>query len=362
MTDEASPGDVLHVTWSGRIGGIERQIEAIVTYAAEHGPRKHRACFLDGRGPIGDALVARGLADRLGLRRGLDLPGLWRLARLLRRVRPRFIHLQTHSLASHVVAQLALPEATRVYTEHSPRALRHDRKFVLLYRLLRRTCSVFIALAPAMVAALERYGVGRDRIRLVPNPVAVPLRDSYPTRSADTPVIGAVARLEEQKRVDLLLEVLAELRRRGVDCSGLVVGEGSKRVQLEAQRAALGLENLVEFAGEQIDVTPWLDRLDVFLITSAVEPFGIAAVEAMARGVPVVGMPAKGGLEELVARGGVLLADRDVATAADAIVQLLSSNEAYDEARSRGRALAAEHSLERNVLALEAVYRDLERG
>ena len=353
---------VLHVLWSGYIGGIEREVEAIVGYAAEHGPRRHRACFLDGRGPIGDALVGRGLADRLGLRHGFDARGLRRLARYLGRTKPRFVHLQTHALTSHVVARLALPEAIRVYTEQSPRALRHDRKFVLLYRLLRRTCSCFIALAPAMADAMESYGVQRDRIRVVPNAVPLPLRTSSPTDAAQSRTIGVVARLEEQKRVDLLLEVIAELRRRGVCCAGLVVGDGTRRRQLEQQRDALGLDDVVEFAGEQTDVVPWLDRLGLFLITSAVDPYPVAPLEAMARGIPVVAMPAKGGLEDTVGRGGVFLADRSVSTAADAIAQLLSSPGLRDEVRTRGDAVVAEHRIERVFDRLEALYSELERA
>jgi glycosyltransferase involved in cell wall biosynthesis len=357
VVEQATPprgGVILHIAWSGRIGGIERLLEGIASSA----PGTHRVCLLDGRGPIGDRLAADGLAFRLGLRAGYDARGLWRLARLLQEVRPRVIHLHTHAVGAHLVALAAAPRATRVYSEHSPRALRADRKFRLLYALLRSTVAAFVASSESMVAALAARGVRRERIAQIPNGVPVPLRRPR-TVLGDPPLVGVVARLEPQKRVDLFLEVLAELHRRGVPASGLIVGDGSLRSRLTQRAAELGLRGSVEFAGEQEDTVPSLDRLDLFLMTSEAEPFGIAALEAMARGVPVVAMPCPGGLADIVGVGGVVLADRDVEAAADAVQRLLGSDEERADLQARGAALAREHSFDRIVARLEELYRGL---
>lgn len=355
----ASPScRVLHILWSGRIGGIERQVEAIVRYAAQHRPGQHRACFLDGRGSVGDELVAAGFADRLELRTGWDPVGLWRLVRLLRARRPGVVHSQTHAVIPTLAVLLALPGVAFVYTEQSPRALRRSRKFQLLYWLLRRVASRFVALTPTMARAMEARGVARGRIVVIPNVFAVPRRGrAVPRPVAST--VGIVARLEAQKRVDLLIGVVQELRQRGIACGGLVVGDGTSRAALVEQAARAGLRERIEFAGEQDDVVPWLDRMDVFLMTSAVEPFGITALESMARGVPVVAMPCPGGLSDLVTRGGLLLPDRDVATAADAVAALLESPARRAELRARGEETVADYSVEHVFPMLEAVCEDL---
>lgn len=352
---------VLHVLWSGRIGGIERQVEAITRYAAEHRPGQHRACFLDGTGTVGDALVAGGLADRLGLRGGWDPAGLWRLVRLLRRSRPGVVHSHTHALLPTLAMLLALPGASFVYTEHSPRALRRDRKFRLLYRLLRRSVSRFVALTATMARAIAAQGVERGRIVVIPNVFAVPRRGDASADAAGS-TVGIVARLEEQKRVDLMVGVVRELRRSGIACTGLVVGGGTRLKAVREQAERDGLRDAIEFAGERDDVVPWLDRMDVFLMTSAVEPFGITALEAMARSVPVVAMPCPGGLADLVARGGLLLPDREVATATEAVAVLLASPERRAEVRARGAETVAAHTLERVFPMLERVYEDLLGG
>lgn len=349
---------ILHLAWSGRIGGIERLVEGIVRHAEGRRGYVYRACLLDGRGPIGDQLAEAGLGFRLGLRAGYDVRGLWRLARLLRRLRPAVIHFHSHAVAAHLVALAAWPKAARVYSEHSPRSLRRDRKFRLLYLLLRRSAAAFVATSDRMAAALVGRGVARERVVLIPNGVPVASRRPR-SEVGDPPIVGVVARLERQKRVDLLLAVLAELRRRGVTVAGLVVGDGSLRRDLIAQADELGLAGLLEFPGEQDDTVPWLDRLDVFLMTSELEPFGIAALEAMARGVPVVAMPCPGGLADVVGRGGIVLRDRDPRTAADVVQRLLAAGEERQRVQERGAAVASEYSFERVLDRLEALYRDV---
>jgi glycosyltransferase involved in cell wall biosynthesis len=191
-------------------------------------------------------------------------------------------------------------------------------------------------------------------VHLVPNGAAVP-RGTGRRHRDRSPTVGIVARLEPHKRIDLFLDVLAELRRRG-RYRGLVVGEGSLRDWLIRRRDEVRLGDMVEFVGEQLDIVPWLDEMDVFLSTAEVEPFGLAALEAMARGVPVVGMPCPGGLTELLERGGLLLADRATATAADAVDSLLASGAEQERLRALGEATAAELGVARVIHRLDDLY------
>jgi glycosyltransferase involved in cell wall biosynthesis len=335
---EAARCDVLHVVWPGGRGGIPRQVAGIVRMAPGH-----RVCFLNGDGAIGHELAAEGLAVRLFIRRGWAPRSVWRLGRTLRHVRPRIVHLHSDdSLAVPLVSALVLPRARRVYTERSPRSLRPgSRKARLLYWILRRTCTSFVALSPAMAAVLERRGVDPDLIVVIPHAVAVP-RGPEPDR-ARAHRVGVVCRLAPVKRVDLLIDVVAELERRRVECSALIVGDGAERPRLEARAAATGVGDRVRFVGEQHDVIPWLDEIDVFLVTSEVDVYPNAALEAMARGVPLVAMACQGGLADLAAEGGLLLPDREVRTAADAVARLFASRRARETLRVRGYGLVGRH-------------------
>ena len=351
--------DVLHVLWSGQVGGTERHVHDLVEGATRHSRLTHRACFLAGEGPIGDALTTRGLADRVRLRNGLDPAGLVRLVRLVRTLRPRVVHLHTRALAVRLALLAAAPRAAYVYTEHGPGAVAGEPRFVLFYRLFRRTLDRFVATAPPMARCMEERGVDPERVVLIPHGVAIaagPVRES---RNGTAPTVGTICRLERPKRLDVFLDVIAELRRRGAACNAIVVGDGSLRAALADAARERGLDGTVTFAGQQDDVAEWLDRFDVFLVTSEVETFGIAALEAMARGVPVVAMPSAGGLPALAERGGLLLDSRGPAEAAAAVESLLASPERRAELRERGAGVAEGHQLAHTIGALDNMYAGL---
>jgi glycosyltransferase involved in cell wall biosynthesis len=346
---------VLHVVWGSRIGGIELHVARLV----ERLPG-HAVCFLNGEGEVAAALEAKGLAFRLGIRRGWAPRSVWRLARALRSARPGIIHLHSiDSLAATLVTVLSVPHAARVYTEHG-RSLHPSRKVDAAHRILRAFYLRFVALTPSLEVELERFGFDPERIVLVPNFVDVPRGPAALREPART--VGAVCRLVPVKRVDLLIDVVAELRRRGVDCRAILVGDGVERPHLEERAAAAGIARHILFAGEQSDVLPWLDRMDVLLATSEAEAFATAVVEAMARGVPVVAMAHRGGSVDHVRAAGRLLPDRDVETAADAVAELLRSSDAREDLRHRGYALAAKHAPDIVFAKLEELYAEVERS
>jgi glycosyltransferase involved in cell wall biosynthesis len=337
--------------WSGGIGGIERCVETLVERDS-----RHAALLLDGAGPIGDALIANGRADRLGMRSGWDAARLAALVAALRRRAPRVVHPQTHALLPLLVTRLALPAAAWVYTEQSPRILASDLKFRLLYRFLTATRARMVAPAAAVAEAMRRLLPLDVPVTLIPNPCAVPIAVDAPRPLRDPPTIGVVARLEPQKRVDLLLEVVAALRRDHTDCRALIVGGGSCELALRRRSVELGVDGVVDFAGPVLETTSSLDRMDLFLATSASEPYGIAAVEAMARRVPVVAMPCPGGLAELVGEAGLLLDDRRIETAAAAVRGLLANDGARSELRARGARLAERSTPDAVLRQLQTIY------
>ena len=91
----------------------------------------------------------------------------------------------------------------------------------------------------------------------------------------------------------------------------VMIGDGPDRPAAERQAAAMGLSSHVEFVGEQQDLVPWLSTADLFLLPSSQESFGLAALEAMACGVPVVASRV-GGLPEVIVDGRTGFVSRPV--------------------------------------------------
>jgi glycosyltransferase involved in cell wall biosynthesis len=159
-------------------------------------------------------------------------------------------------------------------------------------------------------------------------------------------VAGVVGRLQPDKGQDIFLRAVAELRARGRQVHGLVVGGaafGLSPAYPESLRrlvSELGLESSVTFTGQVDDVPSYLSAMDVFVSPSATESFGIAILEAMTLGIVVVN-GARGGPEEIIEGGvsGIMLDSRDpveVAAAIEALMldQLLRARLAK-EARAR---------------------------
>ncbi|MFN7135573.1 MAG: N-acetyl-alpha-D-glucosaminyl L-malate synthase BshA, partial [Myxococcales bacterium] len=157
----------------------------------------------------------------------------------------------------------------------------------------------------------------------------------FPDADESGPVLFHVSNFRPVKRVGDLLEVLRRLRR-GVAARLVLVGDGPERAATEQQARLMGLEGAVAFLGRRSDFVDYLQQADAFLLPSATESFGVAALEAMSCGVPVFGY-AVGGLPELVGEGaGRLVPAYDVdalAAAVDAVVQ--------DDAQQRRMAGAA---------------------
>ncbi|MGD9905351.1 MAG: N-acetyl-alpha-D-glucosaminyl L-malate synthase BshA [Vicinamibacterales bacterium] len=175
-------------------------------------------------------------------------------------------------------------------------------------------------------------------------------------RGAGT-VFVHVSNFRPVKQVELAVEAFGLIRRQ-VPARLVLIGDGPVRPEVERRVVEAGLGPDVEFAGEQQDLVPWLSVGDVFLLPSAQESFGLAALEAMACEMPVVAFRV-GGLPEIIDDGatGFICPPGDVAAMADRGLALVA-----DPARRRamGRAAAdvvrARYCTERIVPLYEDVY------
>jgi glycosyltransferase involved in cell wall biosynthesis len=114
--------------------------------------------------------------------------------------------------------------------------------------------------------------------------------------------LGSVGRLHRNKGYDLLLDAAGLLRDRGVDFSLTIAGDGPERAALERQAAALRLTDRVALPGWVAEPAEALKDMDLFVLSSRVEPFGLVVIEAMAAGVPVVAADI-GGPRDILAGG-----------------------------------------------------------
>lgn len=194
-------------------------------------------------------------------------------------------------------------------------------------RLLYPRATIAIAVSHAAATDLRvGLSVSARRIVVLPNPVwgvvhRVPTGDRGAQASAAGRRLLVVGRCAPEKQMERALEVIKELRRRGLNWSGCVIGDGPTRMKLEAQAEKDGLP--VQFEGW---VQPWqhLARQgDVMLVTSDLEGFGNVLVEAAALGIPSVAPSSALGVADAILPEltGILSASNDTQDLADAVLR-----------------------------------------
>ena len=101
------------------------------------------------------------------------------------------------------------------------------------------------------------------------------------------------------KRMDLSIKAIAQLRKQGVDAGLVICGDGKKRNELEALADKYNVKDSILFLGNRSDVARILPHCFAYVHSAPYEPFGIVCIEAMASGLPVV-LPNSGGIQYII--------------------------------------------------------------
>ena len=180
-------------------------------------------------------------------------------------------------------------------------------------------------------------------------------------RPAGPVVIGTLGRLHDNKGIDVMLRAFAQLRDRDVAARLRIAGDGPERPALRAMATDLGLDNQVEFTGWVSPAADYLATLDLFVLPSRVEPFGLVVAEAMAAGAPVIASRIDGP-KEILKDGalGRLVAPEDDAALATAIVEAIEDWPTTLERAASAQTYALDHfSLEAGTRRLKTVVEQI---
>jgi glycosyltransferase involved in cell wall biosynthesis len=310
------------VLWSGHIGGAETFSVALASALRKEGADA-RLVFVTNPSRLTMRARTAGIPfETLGLKRGRDV--ILHPRRLARATRQAGADGAILVSGDYLAAALRLGgySARIVAVEHGSvlkiRGMRRHQR--LLWAGARLSGASVVDVRVAVSDFLASRLNGSAPIVTIPNAVDV---DSYAvlTRDAggDEFVIGCMSRLVEGKGVEDLLAASANILGRGGRL--LIAGDGPERARLEALAGRLGIGGQVEFLGWVADANAFWSLCDVAVVPSRwMESFGLAAVEAMASGRPVVATRS-GGLTELVADGktGAVVPQGDTAALADAL-------------------------------------------
>jgi N-acetyl-alpha-D-glucosaminyl L-malate synthase BshA len=217
-------------------------------------------------------------------------------------------------------------------------------------------------------AAREQLGIPESvPIEVIPNFVDTDRfrpeesrAESADRREGSAWVLCHSSNFRKLKRIDHVVEIFARVAAE-VPAQLLLLGDGPERPVTEAQVRELGLERRVRFCGMQQDVVEALQQSDLFLLPSDTEGFGLAALEALSCGVPVVASRV-GGVPEVITEGvtGLLCAPGDVEGMAAAVLRLVRTPGLHREmARAARQDALRRWQQEPRIAAYEAYYRKI---
>jgi glycosyltransferase involved in cell wall biosynthesis len=348
---------VVHLHRMRAISGSERHLLTLLPALAERG---FDVSFVGLDDPAFDPSPFYGAlavpATRVPAPRDLD-PLL--LARLVRDLHADVVH--THLVHADVYGGLAaaLRGAKLVSTKHNDDPFRLGPFRYVELGLARLTSRVVTITDSLRRFTVEKVGLPADKVTTIHYGM-----DELPGAWGENPpaelpagarVLLAVSRLTEQKGLDVAVRALATLPD---DTVLVVLGEGPEREALAALARDLGVESRLRLRGREPDVAAWLARASVLVHPARWEGFGLAVLEAMLAGLPVVASNVSS-LPELVVDGesGLLVRPDDPSALALGIARALEDGERLGAA-GRDRA-HAEFSVATMADRTAELYRSL---
>lgn len=352
---------IIHIITSLNFGGAEIMLLDLARGFPQEFFEVKVATVVRG-GVLVEDFRAAGIETHIFQKKGkLGLGVIWKLWRFLRREKSDVVH--THLFGGDTWGRIAAVLAGApviISTEHNTN---FDEGW--MKRKTKKFLSYFTKKIVAVSEAVKNYSVSRDKIKakkiiVIANGINLEKFAGIPEKEfGDPPVIGIVGRLEEQKGHKYLFEALNLIK--AIPWVLWVVGDGSRKAELERLAKDLNLRERIIFLGARKNIAEILSGIDIFVFPSLWEGLGLAVLEAAAAGKPIVASRV-GGIPEIIDDGktGILVEPKNVKSLADGLEHVLLGKVDAREMGERAREMVKKKfSAEKMVEEYEKLYKEL---
>lgn len=362
---------VLHLIDSSEIAGGERYLLDLIRHS---GSSFTHIVALSYDGPLAQQLRDRQIPHFfVGMRSRLSIRSIFEIRKHIQTENISIVH--THGYRCNLYGRLAcLFQGIRnIATVHvslydyvdTPPWLR--RIYLQIEKLTSFMTSRYICISKAMRDDLHKLGIPEEKTVVIHN--GVDLDVFYPREpdmklcddlkiGPNRPVIGTVGRMETEKGQVHLIDALPALLVRWPKLRCLFIGKGSLQDELKKRAAALGLAEICIFPGVRMDIADVYPLMDLFVLPSPREPFGLVLLEAMATGVPVIATSSGGPLDFIQSMvNGILVPPAEPVILASQIDFMLSNHERSHAIAQKGCETIRKHyDIRKTVEEIERLY------
>jgi glycosyltransferase involved in cell wall biosynthesis len=198
-----------------------------------------------------------------------------------------------------------------------------------------------------------------QNIHLLPNSIDYKKFQNNNVKKSPKLRLINVGSFAPKKNQTFLIDILLELKRRGVQCELFLLGEGEQWQKVKEKALINGLKNEIHFLGNVNDVEEQLWKSHLYIHSAYYEPFGLVLLEAMAAGLPVVSLDGKGN-RDFIENGinGYILENQDSKLFSDIIMNLVHNKELYGEIAEKGKVTAQRYDIKNYTTKLIDIYNE----
>jgi len=298
------------------LGGAEKQLIILVREQIKNG-LSVTVIFLKGEDELVDILNRSGAKVVSEIANQNPVIQLFKLARFLQFNGKQISIIHAHLPRAQILSALAVRRSQKLICS------RHDedqffpngRKFIskFLFKVVDKKTTKWVAISDSVKKTLEIHGeiTASSRVEVAHygiTPISeleVPSGSVIPLRVNESLVIGCVARLVHQKDHKTLLRGFAQFSTKFADAKLMIVGDGPLMGTLQRMAREIKISEKVIWCGRVTDVNTYFQQMDIFVLASTTEGFGLVLLEAMQNGVAVIGAN-NSAIPEVIGNAGLL--------------------------------------------------------
>lgn len=357
---------ILYIITSLGLGGAEKLLLYYLKNLDKNKYDLNVCCLREKPDELYSEILKYAAVTNLKIKNKFNPFAVFFIFKLIQKIQPNIIH--THLFQPRIYASIAhlfYKQAVLITQKHSIVNPKKHNVFILFEMLSIRMNKKVIAISESVKNSLIKYEfIPENKIFVLPNCIDYQKYNDAMIRklisNKKEVVIGTVGRLEREKGLNYLLLAMKIILTRFPNVKLDIIGDGSALNELKNLSKKINISNSVNFFGKFVDVIPFYNKMDIFVLPSILEGFGIVLLEAMASGIPIVATNVDG-IREVVINmsSGLLVPPKSPKAIADAISNLIENPQLRDNLVKEGLNRAKEFDVKEHVMKLDRLYTNL---